>query len=130
MAGPMNWDEYGETSRAAGNWAKQVFACFTTPAQSGPPPADLLARHKAYVASLETDGSLFLAGPLSDEEGSVMSGAGLVVLAARDMAHARSLAAADPMHEAGFRRFVIQAWRLNEGTPIPGLRLSRRSFDG
>ena len=40
-----------------------------------------------------------------------------------------ALADADPMHEQGQRGYVLQAWRLNEGAPLPGLRLSARSFD-
>jgi len=130
MAGPMGWDEYGQKCRAAGNWAKQVFACFTTPLLPGPPPPDVLAAHKVYVAGLEETGALFLAGPLSDETGRLMSGAGLIVLVAPNLEAARALAAADPMHVAGVRRFTLKAWRLNEGAPIPGLRLSRRGFDG
>lgn len=129
MSGPMKWDEYGAACRDKGNWAKQVFACFTNPQKPGPPPADVLAAHKAYMAELEAQGKVFLAGPLSNEEGTHMSGAGLIVLAADDLAEAHALAAGDPMHAEGIRSFTIQAWRLNEGTPFPGLRLSNRSFD-
>lgn len=129
MAGPMKWEEYGAICRDRGALAMEVFACFTTPAREGPPPADLLAAHLAYQKEVEARGKLFLAGPLSDADGAVMSGAGLIVYRAADMAEARALAEADPMHSAGQRKFTLQAWRLNEGAPLPGLRLSSRSFD-
>ncbi len=129
MSGPMAWDTYGEKCRAAGNLAMEVFACFTTPAHPGPPPPDTFAAHKAYLAGLEASGKVFLAGPLSTEDGTQMSGAGLIVFAAPGLDEARTLAENDPMHRDGIRSFKLQAWRLNEGSPIPGLRLSDRSFD-
>lgn len=128
MSGPMTWEDYGTICRARGALAIEVFACFTTPARAGPPPADLLAAHLDYQKHLEAEGSLFLAGPLSDAEAGHLSGAGLIVYAAPTLDAARALAEADPMHRAGHRVFSLQAWRLNEGAPMPGLRLSTRSF--
>ncbi len=125
----MTWDEYGKVCRDRGALALEVFACVTTPAREGPPPPDLLSAHLAYQKDLEARGQLFLAGPLSDTTGTAMSGAGLIVYATPDIDAARALAAADPMHESGQRSFTVQAWRLNEGAPIPGVRLSGRSFD-
>lgn len=129
MAGPMKWDEYGNKCRENGNLAKEVFVCFTTPLQPGPPPPETMARHKAHMAGLEADGHVFLAGPLSNAEGTHMSGAGMIVFAAATMADAHTLAESDPMHSEGVRTFTIQAWRLNEGAPLPGMRLSNRSID-
>ena len=107
----------------------QFFACITTPAREGPPSPDLLAAHLAYQKDPEAQGTQFLARPLSDAAGAVTSGAGPIVYRAADIAAARTLAEADPMHSAGQRSFELQAWRLNEGAPLPGLRLSSRSFD-
>ena len=129
MSGPMKWDEYGAKCRESGQLALEVFACVTTPVNPGPPPADVLTAHKAYIAGLETGGQVFLAGPLSNAEGTHMSGAGMIVFRAGSIAEARAFAERDPMHKAGIRTFTLQAWRLNEGAPIPGVRLSRRSFD-
>ncbi len=129
MAGPMKWDEYGAKCRENGNLAMEVFVCFTTPVQPGPPPPDVMAEHKAYIAALETSGKVFLAGPLSNAEGTHMSGAGMIVFAASSVAEAAALAENDPIHKAGIRNFTIQAWRLNEGAPLPGIRLSNRTFD-
>ena len=129
MSGPMKWADYGAISRERGSLAKEVFAFTTSPTRPGPPPKDLLDAHLAYQIKLEAEGSLFLAGPLSDPEGEVMSGAGLIVYAAANLAEARALAEADPMHAAGQRSFTIQAWRLNEGAPMAGLSLSNKSFN-
>lgn len=128
MSGPPKWDDYGETSRARGSLAMEVFVCMTSPARPGPPPADLLDAHLAYQIELEAAGKLFLAGPLSDEAGEVMSGSGMMIYAVDTIADAIAVAKADPMHSAGQRTFTVQAWRLNEGAPMPGLRLSSRSF--
>ena len=129
MSGPMKWDEYGAKCRESGQLALEVFACVTTPVNPGPPPADVMAAHKTYIAGLETGGQVFLAGPLSNAEGTHMSGAGMIVFRAGSIAEARAFAERDPMHKAGIRTYTLQAWRLNEGAPIPGVRLSRRSFD-
>lgn len=125
----MDWNAYGKICRERGALAKQVFACITTPAKDGPPAPELLAAHLAYQQKLEARGELFLAGPLSNASGTEMSGAGLIIYAAPDIAAARALAKADPMHQAGQRSFTLQAWRLNEGAPIAGLQLSKRSFE-
>lgn len=125
----MKWDDYGAICRDRGSLAKEVFACTTTPARDGPPPRELLDAHLAYQKQLEAEGSLFLAGPLSDAAAEVMSGSGLIIYAAASLAQARALAEADPMHREGQRSFTLQAWRLNEGAPMPGLRLSDRSFE-
>jgi len=127
MSGPMKWADYGEICRQRGALAVEVFACVTSPARDGPPPKELLDAHLAYQKTLEADGHLFLAGPLSDPEGKVMSGAGLIIYIAENIAAARALADADPMHIAGQRSFTMQAWRLNEGAPNFALRLSDRS---
>jgi len=129
MAGPMKWDEYGAICRENGQLALEVFACVTSPVEPGPPPANVLAEHKAYIAGLETSGRVFLAGPLSTPEGTHMSGSGMIIFRAADIAEARSLADEDPMHKVGTRTYTMQAWRLNEGAPLPGLRLSQRRFD-
>lgn len=128
MAGPPKWDEYGAMCREAGQLAMEVFVCFTTPVQPGPPPTEVMAEHKAYIASLEEDGRVFLAGPLSNAEATHLSGGGMLVFRADDLEAAKAIADGDPMHREGIRTYKMQAWRLNEGAPLPGSRLSKGIF--
>ena len=122
------WETYGKACRARGSLALQVFACITSPARPGPPPEELLAAHLEYQKDIESRGQLFLAGPLSDPSGLNMSGSGLIIYAARTMAEAQNLAEGDPMHQSGQRTFILQAWRINEGAPFAGVRLSSSSI--
>ncbi len=124
----MNWEEYGAACRESGSIALQVFACQSAMINHGPPPADVMQRHKAYVKDMEAQGKLFLAGPLSDETGTQMGGKGLLVFRADTIEEARALADGDPMHSEGVRSYTLTAWRLNEGMPIPGIRFSTGSF--
>lgn len=76
--------------------------------------ADNLPDHLAYQAKLEAEGTLLMAGPMSDTEGGEVIG-GCIILRAEDMDAARAIAAADPMHASGARRFEIRRWLINEG---------------
>ncbi|WP_114964798.1 YciI family protein [Alkalilacustris brevis] len=115
-----SWPEYVATSRARGALAFELFVVRSVPAQ--PPEAlrEVLPEHLAYQKQLEADGALFMAGPMSDERGEMMTGEGMIVLRAESMQAARVLAEADPMHSSGARSYTIRRWLLNEG----GLRLT------
>jgi hypothetical protein len=39
----------------------------------------------------------------------------MVIIRADSLAHAREIAASDPMHVAGARSFTVRPWLLNEG---------------
>jgi uncharacterized protein YciI len=78
--------------------------------------AHLLA-HLRHQASLEKAGVLFAAGPLADEEGKP-TGTSMTVVRAGDVAEARRIAEADPMHAAGVRSFTLSRWSINEGRII------------
>ena len=60
------------------------------------------------MVELETDGLLFLAGPLSDDAGEHMSGVGPILLQAASLDDARDLAQRHPMHVEGIRIFTLQ----------------------
>lgn len=75
----------------------------------------LLRDHLLYMIELEKVGLLFASGPFAGEDGAP-DGSGLTVLRARDLEHAKVLAAADPMVTAGVRDFVIRQWTVNEGS--------------
>jgi uncharacterized protein YciI len=58
---------------------------------------------------------MFAAGPLASDDGPEYLGHGVFVYHAESMSHAVRIAASDPMHIAGARRFRVLPWLLNEG---------------
>lgn len=90
-----------------------LFVVTTGPARS-PEIAKHLPAHLAYQVRIEREGKLFGAGPIFEEGADVPSG-GMIVLRARDLAEARAIADADPLHAAGLRNYTIRKWLLNEG---------------
>ena len=48
------------------------------------------------------------------------------MIRARSLAHAKELAASDPMHKAGARSFKVRPWLINEG----GLTIKISFSDG
>lgn len=102
-----------------------LYVVSTSPARS-PEIQKLLPQHLEYQVRLEREGKLFGAGPVFEEGMDTPSG-GMVILRARDMAEARLLADADPLHAAGLRRYTIRKWVLNEGGLTVTIRFSDRS---
>lgn len=111
-----SWTEYQEIARGRGDLAKEFFVVESAPVASPEQRMDILPRHLAYQKQIEAEGRLFLAGPLSDEAGEQMSGAGLMIYRAQSLSEARSIAEADPMHKEGGRSFTIRKWLVNEGS--------------
>ena len=110
------WSEYKEIARGRGDLAKEFFVVESTPLATPEQRMEILPRHLAYQKELEAAGSLFLAGPLSDETGEEMSGGGLIVYRAETLEDARAIADADPMHKEGGRSYTIRKWLVNEGS--------------
>ena len=108
--------EYKATAKARGSLALELFAVVSTPAIAPPEMAQHLPDHLAYQAERERDGTLFLAGPLSDLSGENIEGVGLIIYRAESLEAARALASADPMHARGARTFEIRRWLVNEGS--------------
>lgn len=111
-----DWKTYQEAAKARGALALELFMVHTVPAPGGPALPDVLPDHLAYQRKLESQGSLFLAGPLSDDTGTQILGAGLVILRADSLEQARQLADADPMHSRGARSYTLRRWLVNEGS--------------
>ena len=109
----MDFSVYGETARARGAMGFEVFQVTSLIANGAKIP-DILPDHLAYQAKLEAEGALLMAGPLSDTDGGEVIG-GCIILRAPDMAAARALADADPMHAGGARTYEIRRWLINEG---------------
>ena len=110
------WSEYKAIAKERGALAFEVFVAESTPTGSPEAVKSALPDHLAYIQSLEASGSLVLAGPLSDDSGEEMQGAGMLVLRAASMSEARSLAENDPMHLSGARSFKLRKWLVNEGS--------------
>lgn len=119
-----SWDEYAAEARARGALAHELYMVLSTPAGDPSKVKDTLPAHLAYQAELEAQGSLFLAGPVSDDTGSLMEGTGLIIYRAASLEAARSLAEADPMHATGARSFVLRRWLVNEGSLSLNVALS------
>ena len=123
-----SWSEYKEIARSRGALALELYVVMSTPAGDPAAVRSALPDHLAYQAAREADRSLVLAGPLSDETGDLMEGAGLIVYRAESLDAARALAEADPMHAQGARSYVLRRWLVNEGSLTIGLSLSTRGM--
>lgn len=117
------WSEYKKSAEERGSLALELFVIETTPV-APEKLAETLPSHLAYQAEQEQAGKLVFAGPLSDESGELMEGAGLIVYRAESMEAARALTDADPMHAEGVRRYTLRKWLVNEGSLQLDLKLS------
>lgn len=118
------WTEYRETARSRGALALELFVVQSTPVAEPEALRETLPRHLEYLKQVEGQGALAFAGPVSDESGEEMNGAGMIVFRAASFDDARSLAEGDPMHAEGKRSFTLRRWLLNEGSLTISLSLS------
>ncbi|WP_299775093.1 YciI family protein [uncultured Tateyamaria sp.] len=94
---------------------KQLYVVSTSPINGLGPVMEVLKEHLDFLVEIGKSGVLFGAGPhLADDE-QTWNGEGMVILRADSLAHATELAAKDPMHASGARRFTVRPWLLNEG---------------
>lgn len=121
------WNEYKAVARERGALAFELFVAVSTPQKSADQVKSHLPDHLAYIQGLERSGQLVMAGPLSDETGAEMQGAGMLVLRAASMEDAQKLAADDPMHRSGTRIFTLRRWLVNEGSLSVSVGLSTRN---
>ena len=110
------WKDYKEQAKSRGALAFELYAVRSTPAGDPAAVKANLPDHLAYQAEQEKRGTLFLAGPLSDETGAQMEGNGLIIYKAASLEAAREIAQKDPMHKSGARKFTIRRWLVNEGS--------------
>ena len=122
-----SWDEYREIAKQRGALSFELFVVESIPSAPPEEMQAVLPEHLAYQQELESAGTLFLAGPLSDEAGAQMSGGGLIIYRASSMDEARAVAEKDPMHARGKRTFKLRKWLINEGSPAISTRLSGQS---
>jgi len=123
-----SFSEYKEIARSRGALAYEVFVVESTPIVGPDDLQQTLPAHLEYQQTLEAQGALAFAGPLSDTEGEAMSGGGLIVYRAESFAAARALADADPMHRDGKRSYTLRRWLINEGSITVSLALSSQTL--
>ena len=119
-----SWSDYKSHAKERGALAHEVYMAQSTPQKSPKKLQAVLPDHLAYQRQLEQAGQLMFAGPLSDETGELMQGAGMMIYRAASLEEARTLAEADPMHATGTRSFVLRRWLINEGSVTLHIKLS------
>jgi uncharacterized protein YciI len=122
------WSEYKEIAKSRGALAYEVFIIESSPCSTPEELQRVLPSHLAYQKEMEANGSLMLAGPVSDDTGEMMFGGGMIIYRAESMDAAKALADADPMHSEGARSYTIKKWLINEGSFNIGLSLSTQSM--
>ena len=111
----VQWNDYRKQAAERGALALELYVVRSMP--TGDPDAvkSSLPDHLAYQRDLEEAGRLVMAGPISDESGEQMIGAGMILYRAGSMEEATQFAENDPMHKSGARSFTIRKWLVNEG---------------
>jgi len=110
---------------------KQLYVVHTTPTNGLGPVMENIGAHLDFQVKIEQDGVMFAAGPFWADDEETWEGEGMVVLRADSLAHAREIAASDPMHASGARSFTVRPWLINEGGFSLKVTFSdgKRSFD-
>jgi uncharacterized protein len=116
-------------SKEKGFLAKQLYVVLTTPANGMGPVMANIKEHLAFQESLEARGIMFAAGPQWTDDEAFWEGDGMVVIRAGSLAEAREIAAKDPMHASGARKFIVRPWLVNEGTVTIKLNYALGSFE-
>lgn len=80
---------------------------------------ELLRQHFLYWWRLEEAGRLIGAGPV---DVGTAGQTGLAIVRAASLAEADAIAAAEPLHRAGWRSNTVSSWRLNEGAAVALVR--------
>ncbi|MBI4273528.1 MAG: hypothetical protein HY659_02350 [Rhizobiales bacterium] len=116
-------------SKENGFLAKQLYVVFTTPVKGLGPVMEKIQEHLAFQKSLEEQGIMFAAGPHWSDDEKTWEGDGMVVIRANSLAEARAIAAKDPMHVSGARKFTVRPWLVNEGTVTIKLHYTGTKFE-
>jgi uncharacterized protein YciI len=102
---------------ASGDMLKwQVYAIHTFPTDGLGPVMENIGPHLEHQHRMEQEGVYIAAGPHWADDEETWEGEGLIIVRAKDLADARRIAEADPMHSSGARSFTVRPWLINEGT--------------
>jgi uncharacterized protein YciI len=88
-----------------------------------------IKEHIAFQVELERDGTMFAAGRNWTDDEKSWEGDSMVVVRAKSLAEAKEIAARDPMHKSGARKFTVRPWFVNEGTISVRLNYSEGTFE-
>lgn len=121
------WEEYKEKAASKGVMAKELYMVRMRPTVPLEDLGSTVPDHLAYQEKLESEGILFVAGPLGDDTGIDYSGEGLMIYRAESIEHARQIAEQDPMFIAGKKTYEIRPWLVNEGRISIDIHLSKKS---
>lgn len=88
---------------------------------------DLLPAHLDWIADLEDQGVLFMAGPFRDDE--YWEGDGMFIFKTRSAEEAVQIAASCPFHKSGKRTFRVVPWQFNEGSLTLTVNHVRGTFE-
>jgi uncharacterized protein YciI len=108
---------------------KQLYAIYTKPANGLGPVMEKIDEHLKFQISLEEQGIMFGAGPMWTDDETEWRGEGLVIIRAKNLADAKSIAAQDPMHSSGARVCEVRPWLLCEGSVTIKLNHSQSSCE-
>ena len=101
--------------KTPGMLQKQLYIVHTKPTNGLGPVMENIGPHLEFQVKIEQDGVMFAAGPIWADDEETWEGEGVVVVRAENLAHAREIAASDPMHSSGARSFTVRPWLVNEG---------------
>ena len=101
--------------KTPGMLQKQLYIVHTKPTNGLGPVMENIGPHLEFQVKIEQDGVMFAAGPIWADDEETWEGEGMVVVRAENLAHARKIAASDPMHSSGARSFTVRPWLVNEG---------------
>jgi len=121
------WEEYKAEAKGRGALAMELFVVRTAPSGDMGLVKATLPDHLAYQKKLEAEGSLVMAGPVSDLSGDMMEAEGMIIYRAATLNDARAMADGDPMHANGARTYEIRKWLVNEGRLSFSVALSSQS---
>lgn len=107
---------------------KQLYVVFTSPTGDLDAVLANIEAHLAFQIDLEKRGIMVGAGPFWTDDEKSWAGEGMVIIRAKSLAEARSIADSDPMHKSGARSYKVRPWLMNEGTLTLKVSFSDKSM--
>jgi len=92
---------------------RTLFVVHSEPIEGAVDDGSLFGAHLRCLQSWERRGVLFAGGPYRD--GGRISQRAMYILRAASRAEAAAIAAEEPLHAHGIRRFSVDEWVLNQG---------------